>query len=590
MDGWFPRLSPTGRRVMRGATQLSVDGVVVAGPPAGGLSGAWLDETTLLYRRHDTGALVRYDLTTHQATPAGPVCDGVSAGGGIWAWGRSAPAPAIETSDGRRWVGYGGGPSPVHVAQDGTVVMGRHDDGALVLVPPRETGPVRLDAAGGVDVRSSPHGITYARAGRVFVADWATLTPQDVTLPGEAEYGPVLVSTAEGPWLVTHTASLRLLARPLGSTRGVVVAEGETFHPDAAAVQDALRVVWAAGDGTPHEAWVALSAPRVELAAPAVWHPVGTTVDTLPFLVPDYAGTLRCPQDGQTLQSVRTGPREVTCLKGSPERQERWRWDDQAVYLTYDASDGRDQPWRVAPEPVWAPRVAQVGDSQVYQTTRLVRRTATGGSEAHPFPVRTAVVAYGEHIPVDGIGRCRLLTTTWEPGYPDSGYQERHWWAIREADGLRLGRVRYEEWRHGALARAFDFSQLLPDVRLAPAPRLEIPDPPAPWPDPAPTPEPPTMPTPEPTITDDEFANAGARVEHRYAAWGRPGREVQTDPLSYRWMVDYYVLRRAGRDHEAALREVERRMDVAAGVEAPAPAPGPAPPPANGLVGPLRVA
>jgi hypothetical protein len=90
---------------------------------------------------------------------------------------------------------------------------------------------------------------------------------------------------------------------------------------------------------------------------------------------------------------------------------------------------------------------------------------------------------------------------------------------------------------------------------------------------------------PEPIITDPEFANAGGRIEWHYTS--RPQRypvvrQVRTDPLSYRWMVDYYVLRRT-MGHEPAIQEVERRMARAAG-EDPEPTPV-----SDVLVGTVRV-
>ncbi len=584
-DGWFPRFSPSGARLMRGSVTLTVDSVVWSGG-GGGISGAWLSDDVLLYRQHDTGALRRVAAGLDEVI--GPPCAWVAARAGRYAcWALRDGVPVVWTGDGRQWPGYGGGWGPIDLAPDGTLVLGHHATGALELVAPGARVPVRI-ADEGRTPRCGAAGVVWVSgSGRLGYADLRTHAVRDVTVPGESCHGPVLVDTPDGEWLLTHTASDRLVLLPLGGTEGYIVAEGDTRYPDAVWTPQGVRVAWSDGHGTPGEALVSLDAPRVDLTARPVWHVVGTEVDTLPFLVPSYAGTLCCPADGQTLQTVRTGVKEVTCLKGAPERQERWRWDDTAVYLTYDASDGRDQPWRVTPEPVWCPRVSFVGDSQVYGGTRLVRRTATGGSEAHPFPLRTSVYAYGEHIPIAGIGRCRILSTTWEPGYPVSEYQERHWWAIRESDGLRFGRVRYEEWRDGALSRAFDF---LPSdaPALTPAAPLAIPDPvetPDP-PDPPDRPDTPDM--PEPTIRDDEFANAGGRIEHRYATWQRPGREVHTDPLSYRWMVDYYVLRRAGRDHEAAVREVERRMDVAAGVAAPEPEPVPPVTPPAGAARPLR--
>lgn len=580
---------------MRGSTVLSVDGIVVSGE-GGGISGGWWSDDVLLYRRHDTGELRRLASGLDEAV--GPPCNWVAARAGrVACWARADGTPVVWTGDGRRWHGFGGGFGPLDLAPDGTLVMGEHATGMLHVVAPRAT--LTRPLAPGRLPRCGASGVVWEDEGRVAYAPLRRPELLDITVPGEACHGPVLIDTPLGEWVMVHTASLRLLLMPLGATVGYVVAEGVTDHPDAVWTPAGIRCVWSSDGGrVPGDRTVSLDAPRVDLAAHPVWHRGGTAVDTLPFLVPDYAGTLRCPADGQTLQTVRTGPREVCCLKGDPARQERWRWDDTAVSLAYDHSDGRDQPWRVSPEPVWCTRVSFVGANQVYGDTVLVRRTAIGGSTAHPFPVRTSVAAYGERIPIAGIGRCRVLVTTWEPGYPASGYEERHWWAIRESDGLRLGRVRYEEWRAGVLERAFDFSELLADVRLEPVPPLAIPDPVEP-PDPPDRPETPDM--PEPTIRDDEFANAGGRIEHRYATWQRPAREVHTDPLSYRWMVDYYALRRAGRDHEAAIREVERRMDIAAGVAAPEPDPVPGPgaptppappvrPPATGLVGRLRVA
>lgn len=617
-DGWFPVLSPSGRRVMRGSEVLSLDDVTLPDQPKGGIAGAWLDENTIVYRTHlDPGELRRRTLTTGEdVLLAGPT-SWVSAGGGVVAWcetpaGGATRIVAVSPGGRREWDGYGGGWAPVHVASNGWVFFGHHERGGLYWVPPGETTPVLLTALPARLVRSSLAGVTWEADGRVYVADWATLEPRDVTLPGEVEHGPVLVDTPAGPWLVTHT-DRRLLARPLGRTTGVVLDEsGDTYYPDAAwwpgddARPEGVRVCWSQGlgpkggsAGTPHDRVVPLDAPLVDLRPSAQWLPVGTQVDLMPFIAASYEGVLRCPEDGQTLQTVRLPDKVIVCLKGAPERQERWRYDDGSVYLTYDATDGREgRPWRIAPEPVWCRRLWPVGAAwHAPAGTRLVRRTLDGRSEAHPFPVRTRLHAAGEHVEVRGIGRCRVAVTTWEPGWPDSGYEERHWWAIRESDGLRLGRVRYEEWRAGVLERSFDFSELLPDVRIEPAPMLAIPDP-VETPETPETPDTPERPErpdphdmPEPTISDAEYLNAGGRIEHRYATWQRPGREVHTDPLSYRWMVDYYVLRRSGRDHEAAVREVERRMDVAAGVAAPEPEPvPPVTPPTNGLVGPLRVA
>lgn len=98
------------------------------------------------------------------------------------------------------------------------------------------------------------------------------------------------------------------------------------------------------------------------------------------------------------------------------------------------------------------------------------------------------------------------------------------------------------------------------------------------------------------SITDPEFTNASARIELKYAEWEqlpppagpRVPRTVFTDQLSGRWMVDYYTLRASGRDHEAAIREVERRMHAVVGLSDPWPPP-PLPTPGSALQGLLRL-
>lgn len=573
-DGWYPVISLDGRLVLRGSERLSLDDTVLPDQPRGGIAGAWLDDLTILYRTHAApGELRRRHLVTGEDVQlAGPTA-WVSAGGGVVAWceapaGGTPRIVALGPGGRREWVGYGGGWAPVHVAFNGWVFFGHHERGGLYWVPPGETTPVLLTALPARLPRSSRAGITWEANGRIYVADWVTLEPRDVTLPGEVEHGPVLVDTPAGPWLVTHTDQ-RLLARPLGRTMGVVLDEsGDTFYPDAAwwpgddARLPGVRVCWSRGDGSPHDRIVPLDVPLVDLLPVARWFAAGTVVDLMPFVAASYAGVLRCPEDGQTLQTVRLPDKVIACLKGAPERQERWRYDDTSVYLTYDATDGREgRPWRIDPEPVWCRRLWPVGAAWYASAgTRLVRRTLDGRSEAHPFPVRTSLHAAGEHVEVRGIGRCRVAITTWEPGWPDSGYQERHWWAIRESDGLRLGRVRYEEWRRGVLERAFDF--LLSDVPpQAPAPVLAIPDPVPPIIEPE---VPMNFPPRDESLRFLDALNLLYRDQL--------GRDAVSDVHVDReglavWMQEYLRLRVNGSGHDAATAATLQEVRYAAGLE-----------------------
>lgn len=597
-DGWFPRYSPSGAHLMRGSVTLAVDGVVWSGA-GGGISGAWLSEDVLLYRQHDTGALRRVAAGLDEVI--GPPCAWVAARAGRYAcWALRDGVPVVWTGDGRQWPGYGGGWGPMDLAPDGTLVLGHHASGALELVAPGAAVPVRITDEGRTP-RCGASGVVWVSgAGRLGYADLRTHAVRDVTVPGESCHGPVLVDTPDGEWLLTHTAADRLLLLPLGGTEGYVVAEGDTRYPDAVWTPRGVRVAWSDGHGTPGEALVSLDAPRVDLRRQApVWSPAGTPVNVLPFLVPDdldaVSPRVLVAEDGQTLQTWRVAPKTIARVKwGDSTALELLAWDDTSIRLRYDRTDGRAQPWHLVPD-LWAMRTWRVGDELVHADGVLIRRQADGSGKAETFPFATRCEAHGQQVDLGGdLGVCEVLVLRFTPhvGLPRDGYHERHTYAMR--DGLRFGLVRYEEVRDGAVARSFTFHRVASSPSARPSPPLLIPDPveTPETPDRPERPERPDTPDmPEPTISDAEYLNAGGRIEHRYATWQRPGREVHTDPLSYRWMVDYYVLRRAGRDHEAAVREVERRMDVAAGVAAPEPEPvPPVTPPTNGLVGPLRVA
>lgn len=554
MDGWFPRFSPDGRHVMRGSVVLSVDGIEVAGDA---ISGAWLSNDILLYRQHSTGLLRR--LAAGMDDAYGPVCHQVVAGGGTWAaWHEHEGTPVVFTGDARLWTGYGGGMHPLAMAPDGTLVMGRHRDGVLCVVAPR--GTVVMPLAEGRMPRCSHRSVVWERDGHIFHADLQTRVACSITVPGEQCYGPVLIDTPEGEWVLTHTGSERLLLFPRDTHVGYIVTTGITMYPDAVWTAQGIRVAWSDGAGAPGEVLIDLNAPHVPLSAQLpVWHPAGTTVDTLPFLVPNYLGTLRS-EDGQTLQSVRTGPREVCCLKGSPERQERWRWDDEAIYLTYDASDKPSdepiQPWRVDPEPVWCDRIA-------YTATRisngpesaLIRRRPDGTVTREHFPVQTGVHAIGEHIAVPKLGLCRILVTTWAP---HRDYEERHWWAIRESDELRLGRVRYEEWRYAGewqFQRGFWFNELT-GTQLVPAAPLPIV-------------EKETNPMIAFPPRDETLAFTTALNDLYRDAMQRPAQDgihVDLEGLAV-WQQEYLRLRVNGMSHTAALEATLQEVRYAAGLD-----------------------
>jgi hypothetical protein len=213
---------------------------------------------------------------------------------------------------------------------------------------------------------------------------------------------------------------------------------------------------------------------------------------------------------------------------------------------------------------------------------RLTDLTVDPVQEFWPVPFRV-----GEEYWVLSHTHTRLLLRPWGSHagyvvadgiatmYPDAAYDGTH---LRVAWSSPQGGP--AEWRERPDAPRVDLRPSKPSPSSSRSSSV------SPSTSPSPSPSPESDPMPEPTITDPEFVNAGGRIEWHYAS--RPERypitrTVRTDHLSYRWMVDYYTLRKT-MSHEPAIREVERRMAVIADGE-----PMPSPPP-GGLVGAVVLA
>lgn len=563
---------------MRGARQLSVDGVALG---ANVISGIWLSDSRVAVRDHATGQVLEGEVSvpagavTWEPCPgrratwlAGPTWEGAYA----WAVVEADGTAVVRVTDGREFRGFGAGMRGVALSWSGWLLMARQADGRLLAVAPGQREGVWLDGAVGTSLEAGEmYGVYRGVDGRLWSVSWMTLEVVPVADLGEEEFWPVLVDTPEGPWVLSHTHD-RLLLRPLRmqGTDGYEVAYGgNSFYPHARWVAGtrSIRVAWSTGLGVPMERTIDLAQPRVALTGREHWAPTGTVVDTMPFHVPTFTGVLRA-SDGQTLQMVRTGPREVRCLKGRPERQEIWQWDDETIWLVYDASDKEATVavtgWQLDPVPVWCRRMARVGEVWEFAPGTVLRRS---DGDVHPFTGRTSVWGVGERVRVGRLGRCRVLVTTWEVG-PPGVYQERHWWAIGE-EGTRWGRVRYQEYREGRLTRDFVFDEVVEAAPPEVVPPLPIP---------RPAPAPPTPPRKEPEMLAFPPRNETLEfldqlnVFYREELQREPVTDVHVDREGLAvWVQEYLRWRTWGRSHEEASRLTLEEVKRAAGLAVPPP-------------------
>jgi hypothetical protein len=571
-DRWFPRLSPDGRHIASGNLLVAVHGAIGEPPlftPGAGHGPVWLDDSSVVYATE--GGVMRAGF----ALPAMLIhlvqANALAGGGRRWAAYTTVPSPRIVEID-RVHLGFS---EAACSPSGGRLLLVRHENGSLWL------GGMLLSPHPCRGVRWTYGGATWTDAVVQYherAMWWSGVEgeePVDVSVSDKC-FAVAACATPVGPWIVVLDdagPTPRYVARPVETTLGYDL-RGEWLETADAAWDVERRCVRLVGTDNRGrtavlgEVTVTLDAPRLELrrVAPA-WASPGTPADVLAFMAPTYDGTLRDEVTGQTLQSVRTGPHEITVIKGEAARIEVFRWDVSTVWMVFDATDGRAQPYRIEPG-VFARLDWRVGDLAAFPTATLVRRQADGTGRRERFPYAVRCLALGEHIDLGGdLGACRVLITTWEPGYPVSSYQEHHWWAVRESDGLPLGRVRYEEYQDGQPlpGRAFTFNRL-EDTRLAPAAPLPIPDP-------AET-RPPTMPiiTIAPPPRDHELAVI-TDLRDQYPT--RVGHPLNDEGIAA-WALDTYAIGgrlRLGLSHEAALERMWAHVDAAVAEVPPPPDP-----------------
>jgi hypothetical protein len=551
-DAWFPRLSPTGAHVAQGSVSLSVDGVTVA---ADGMGGPWLDEATVLYRRHSDGALRMFSRLTGDLGWTGPVATHVDARSGRWV--AVIAGPAVLADDGRTWVGCGGGDSGCAICDDGTIGLLRHSDGAVFAVLPG-TQTTTLIAPQGANIRACGDALTWQANGRVYGWRRSTGRVDDLTAlrPGDTEFWPVPFGYLGDLWVLTFTQH-RCQVRPWGSTRGVVVSEGETFYPDAAECNGALRVVWSSGQGVPVEVRIT-PGELVDLTAAPVetWtaSPVGTLVPHLwRFCVGGSpTGWVR---DGSHRMDCYRQPNAATfCKFGSATSWEYWGLaPDGTVWHLQDASStggnetrGQSYAWSNGR---WLNATMRVGE-RIENRDNQMRWYRDGQWTAwqpHPF----AVTLDAHETCSDGRERC-----AWSYWYGPSlavrevyvGDSDLGWWSwtLHEA-----GATHHSEWPIVVNAT--------PTVPVGtrvpwPAQRPIVVTPPV---------EPEKPPVPSPIIPPPRNEVLAMLTDLRAQYPSRVGHQLDDEGIAA-WLVDTYTVvgrLRNGLGHEAAMAATWRAID-----------------------------
>jgi hypothetical protein len=147
--------------------------------------------------------------------------------------------------------------------------------------------------------------LSYQVGARIFGRVSPTAPVEDLTLSGvDGEGRPIFVATPQGPWLLSHVtrgSKSRVILRPKGSTRGIVVYDGDSDGPHDARYYAPAGVirVRASRLGVPIVGEYRLDSPLVEVLPPIVVHPepkpnvpfvvdpAGVVPDILPWLLAD---------------------------------------------------------------------------------------------------------------------------------------------------------------------------------------------------------------------------------------------------------------------------------------------------------------
>lgn len=520
-DGWFPRYSPSGQMLMRGSKVLTVQGTTSGVLNTDGISGAWLTEDTLLYRKHSDGALVMQNVPLDEVTIIAPHVTHVDARDGRYVYAMTDPV-CVFNSAAQMWIGFGGGDSGCAIDRHGNVVLLRHEDGSVWFagvnrIPMHQIAPLgaNVRACGDVFVWRAGERIQGYRDGVVV----------DLTVDAP-EFWPVPFLVNGEYWVLTYTQT-RCLLRPWGESRGIVVAEGETFYPDAVWDRTRIRVAWSDGKGDPVEA-LFVPFPMTELKPPPaptyVDSPAGTLVPNLWRFLVGQTGRSWVRTDALTHSipmSCYVDANSAFYVKfRNPNAWERWaRRDDGWIYHVEDHSGhsmGGAETYQFS-DSRWLRADMAVGEEIVCGQNHLRELTAGVWQAWKFYPYRMRLTRH--RVWSNGLEE---ITFVYDPGGNEDTYEvyacrsDIGWWRWQEIDQKTDALRNQSSWDAPC-----DESVLMPiNVRV-------------PWPDNRPIQVTPVAPPQEdPVKSREQFYNEFKQVNEFYKAEDglqRPGGMVLGD-------------------------------------------------------------
>jgi hypothetical protein len=322
VSSWFSRVAPNGRHWVGGNGTLTLGGQD-DGPGqdiGAGYGPKWIDDASFL-------ATIGADLVYISLTGARAVLNSIGcvyfdvAPDGRWMLENNDPQ-RIVWHDGGVWPGY----STPAISNTRWAALA-HDLATLYAGTGQGQNGIAIDRPC-LEPRLSGDVLVWRKDGQIFGQVEHEGPVIELTIEGEFHFWPVPVVVDGKPYVLTNTNTGRLLFYPFPGpdtkpTKGYEVARGITDFADAQAIDARfVRVVWSE-KGEHRERTVDLTAPMVDLAAPATvpdipWTsaPVGTPFDIEPMV----RGSATAERDGV-----------LWYRKGDPVNGDPW-----GAWLDYD--------------------------------------------------------------------------------------------------------------------------------------------------------------------------------------------------------------------------------------------------------------
>lgn len=260
MASAFPRLSPSGRRVVAGEHVIVVDRSIEVGP---GTSAQWADEERLYFIRQPDGAFVTTIIGSGKIDVVRDLGFANFSAPGFHHWAGYRAGAGVVFSNGYKNAGW----SDPALSVDRAIWAARVIAGGSIIT---ESGRPSLYADHDcVELRFFGQALawTVVERGWRWVAGRLSPSSGVVRLGVDANEGWPVPFLVDGRfWLLTLGAD-RLVLRPWGEAHGYVVAHAPTFTPDAAVLPDGrIRIVWDAGHDVLGERIIdPRTEPRVDL-------------------------------------------------------------------------------------------------------------------------------------------------------------------------------------------------------------------------------------------------------------------------------------------------------------------------------------